>query len=387
VPMLDTIVADFLHAQGVNGRVTIALSGGVDSMVLLDIVGKIRDSLETAVTPAETGIHTAAGTDNQSNMDSRLRGNDKVLRSGESLKNDEPQYPRAFSSKNVSGSTPVLEFDALHVHHGLSPYADEWAAFCARECEARGITLNVVRVNVDRSQTDGQGVEGAARRARYAAFQSHGGATILAAQHADDQAETVLHQLLRGTGLNGLAGMGAARRLDSGQTLLRPLLTASRKEIEAWAWEHKVSHIEDDSNLDTTYTRNFLRHDVMPLLQSRFPHARASLARAARHAADSAELLAQLAAEDLQWNQELGTVNVGALDHLATTRQTNALYYWLRWQGVAPPSEAELTEWARQLFRASPTDRPHQAGGHLYMIRRKKDALNLLKVEEILKPE
>ena len=342
---LEKIVADCLRrhlAGGAGGAVTIALSGGVDSMVLLDIAAKLK-------------VH-------------ELKAHELKV-----------QYSQGVSGENASKRSPMLVFDAMHVHHGLSANADDWADFCARECAARGVALKVVRVAIDKNKTDGQGVEGAARRARYAALIEHGASVILAAQHADDQAETVLHQLLRGTGLNGLAGMGEARVLSEIQTLLRPLLNVSRAEIEAYAAVNKVAHIEDESNADTAYTRNFLRHDILPRLRERFPHANDALARAARHAAESAVLLAQLAEMDLQWQSDESAANPDVLDTLPLARQTNALYHWLRWQGVNPPSQAQLEEWARQLFRVAPTDKPHQAGGHDFLIRRLRGKLVLMK--------
>jgi len=160
--------------------VTIALSGGIDSMVLLD----------ACVSYAKH--HAGSGA----------------------------------SDKSASNSPPDLAspvFEALHVHHGLSPNADAWADFCKQQCDARAVHFKLVPVMVDRAATGGQGVEGAARAARYAAFEQHGAPTMLLAQHANDQAETVLHQLLRGTGLAGLAAMGEARTVPSGQRILRPL--------------------------------------------------------------------------------------------------------------------------------------------------------------------
>jgi tRNA(Ile)-lysidine synthase len=322
---VEQAIVDCLMRQQIQGRVTIALSGGVDSMVLLDAMHRIQQGV---------------------------------------------------SGKNAPNSPPRLAFDALHVHHGLSPNADAWAAFCQQECDRRGIVLNVARVNVNPDNTDGQGIEGAARAARYGAFQNEGAATILAAQHADDQAETVLHQLLRGTGLAGLAAMGEVRNLPSGQRLIRPLLKLARRDIEAYAETHQVKFITDESNDDTTYTRNFIRHELMPLIIERFPHANGALGRTARHAAESAEMLEALATLDLQWDGSLAKAD--GLDDLPLARQTNALYYWLKWQGVAMPSQSQLEAWAQQLFRDSPTDKPHQAGGHDFIIRRQRDALTLL---------
>jgi tRNA(Ile)-lysidine synthase len=318
-------LADFFSRHQVAGRVTVALSGGIDSMVLLDLVAKVANR-------------------------------------------------RAFSGKNAPNGAPVLEFDALHVHHGLSPSADKWAEFCERECVARNLSLHVERVQLNRDRTGGLGVEGAARAARYAAFGQHGGPFILAAQHADDQAETVLHQLLRGGGLAALAGMGDARQLDHRQVLLRPFLAVPRAAIEAYAREQSLSWVEDDSNTDTRYARNHLRHAVLPTLAERYPHYRESIARAARHAAEGAMLNEALAALDLRWDGR--SAQADGLDALGIVRQTNALYWWLKWMGARPVSHEELKSWAGQLFRPSPTDKPHQAGGHGVRIRRRNHALH-----------
>ena len=266
-----------------------------------------------------------------------------------------------------------LELTAIHVHHGLSPNADAWAAFCNDVCDAKEITLTITRVQVDRKSP--AGVEGAARAARYAAFAEAGSPYVLLAQHADDQAETVLHQLLRGTGLKGLAGMGEVRAVSAAQTLLRPLLGVSRAEIEAEARGRGLKWIEDESNMDTTYTRNFLRHDIAPRLSARFPHYVASLARAARHAAEADEMLEALARIDLAWDGTNAFAN--GLDSLPLTRQINALYHWLKWQGAPVPSQSQLYEWAGQLFRAAPTSKPQLAGGHDFVIRRAKNRLVL----------
>ncbi len=275
----------------------------------------------------------------------------------------------------VSQLKSALSMDvyAIHVHHGLSPNADAWAAFCAAVCAAKDIALTTAKVRVDRSSP--AGLEGAARAARYAAFNDEGSPFMLLAQHADDQAETVMHQLLRGTGLKGLAGMGEVRVVSSSRTMLRPLLQVSRSEIEAVAAERGLEWIKDESNDDTAYTRNFLRHEILPRLSARFPHYRASLARAARHASEADEMLEALAKIDLQWDGE--TAFADALDTLPQSRQINALYHWLGWQAVSAPSQLQLTEWAAQLFRPAPLGKPQLAGGHDFVIRRTNNRLVL----------
>lgn len=266
-----------------------------------------------------------------------------------------------------------LNLTAIHVHHGLSPNADAWAAFCTDVCGAKEIPLRIARVQIDRRSS--AGIEGAARAARYAAFAEEGSPVVLLAQHADDQAETVLHQLLRGTGLKGLAGMGEVRVLSAAQTVLRPLLGVSRAEIEAEARGRGLDWIEDESNADTSYTRNFLRQDITPRLAARFPHYVASLARAAKHAADADEMLEALARIDLAWDGANAFAN--GLDSLPAARQTNALYHWLKWQGAPVSSQSQLHEWAAQLFRLAPASKPQLAGGHDFVIRRTNNRLVL----------
>lgn len=272
---------------------------------------------------------------------------------------------------NARNPAPSLPFQAIHVNHGISKNANEWAQFCMEECAKRGVPITVEIVSVDRQS--GVGLEAAARAARYKALMKSDARFILSAQHQTDQAETVLHQMLRGTGLQGLAGMGEARELRPGQMLLRPLLNVSRADIEKYARDNKLKWIEDESNDDTIYTRNYIRHEIVPLIAERFPHYADSLERIARHAHESAELNEALAKIDLQWDGENAFAD--ALDALPLTRQINALYYWLRGQKVAPPSRDQLEAWASQLFRAPPEGKPHLAGGHDYVIRRKRNVL------------
>jgi tRNA(Ile)-lysidine synthase len=272
-----------------------------------------------------------------------------------------------------------LQLSAIHVHHGLSPNADQWAQFCISLCSPNAIPLATVSVNIDQSLPGG--MEALARDARYAAFNDVDADFVALAQHADDQAETVLHQILRGTGLKGMAGMGETRVLRKGMRLIRPLLGISRAEIEAFARGHRLEWIEDESNAETAFTRNFIRHELTSIVEARFPHYRESLARAGRHAAESDEMLAALAAIDLKWDGTNAFADV--LDTLPLSRQVNALYYWLHWQRrddetkTAFPAQTQLSEWAAQLFRPAPTDKPHRAGGHEWVILRRKNLLQL----------
>ncbi len=290
------------------------------------------------------------------------------------------KHSASSSKEDLHGNaTPSFALRAVHINHGISRSANDWAQFCVKECAKRMVPITVQTVNVDRQS--GSGLEAAAREARYAALMESDAAFILTAQHQDDQAETVLHQMLRGTGLNGLAGMGEARELRAGQLLLRPLLNVSRDEIEKYAKENGVNWIKDESNDDTSYTRNYIRHEIVPVIATRFPQYATSLERIARHAHESAELNETLAEIDLKWNG--GDAFADALDTLPLPRQINALYHWLRWQKVAPPSRDQLEAWSAQLFRAPREGKPHLAGGHEYVIRRKRNVLTCEKRAEV----
>ncbi|HEY6822099.1 MAG TPA: tRNA lysidine(34) synthetase TilS, partial [Burkholderiales bacterium] len=168
---------------------------------------------------------------------------------------------------------------ALHVHHGLSPNAEAWARHCRALCQAWGIPIQVSRVRVSRN---GKGREAAAREARYAAFRNAKGDVLMLAHHLGDQAETILHNLLRGSGVRGAAGMPPAASFGK-KILARPLLDVPRAAILAYARAQGLEWVEDESNTDESLTRNFLRRSVGPLLASRFPRWQEALARAARH--------------------------------------------------------------------------------------------------------
>lgn len=185
-------------------------------------------------------------------------------------------------------------FAAVHIHHGLQPTAEAWAEHCAEVCAQLGVPFHLMRV--DAKPQSGQSPEEAARNARYRAFEDLLGKdeALLTAQHADDQAETVLLQLLRGAGLAGLAAMPEAMPLGRG-VLLRPLLGWSRDALQQYAINHGLRWVEDPSNRDTAYDRNFIRHQIMPLLAGRWPGVAATLGRTARHCAEAQGQLNRLA--------------------------------------------------------------------------------------------
>jgi tRNA(Ile)-lysidine synthase len=262
----------------------------------------------------------------------------------------------------LAALAPELAFapSALHVHHGLSPNADAWAAFCAAECERRGIALAVRRVDVPRAP--GASVEAAARSARFAALAEADADIVALAHHADDQAETLLLQLLRGAGPHGLAAMSSLRR-TGGPPLVRPLLAVSRASIEAYARQHAVAWIDDESNADTRFRRNRLRHDIAPRLAAAFPGFPATLVRAAAHQAEAALLLDELAAQDagVAGDDPAPTLDRAALAALALrspARARNLLRWFIRRHALPSPSTARLAAMLDQLVRAAPDAKP-----------------------------
>ena len=222
------------------------------------------------------------------------------------------------------------ELHALHVNHNLHAAAPEWAAQCRRVCDSLAIPLT--EVEVDARAAKGESPEAAARAARYRIFSEvlRSGDGLLLAHHRDDQAETLLLQLLRGSGPRGLAAMPKHRPLGEGW-LGRPLLDFSRQDLCRYAQAEQLEWIDDPSNFDTDFDRNFLRQQVLPLLQERWPAALTTLARSAEHQADAAELLQQLAEEDWQLTAgpQVNTLRIEALLRLSPERQRNVLRYWI----------------------------------------------------------
>ncbi|QXI44423.1 tRNA lysidine(34) synthetase TilS [Pseudomonas wayambapalatensis] len=232
---------------------------------------------------------------------------------------------------------------ALHIHHGLQAAADAWPDHCRHVCDSLGIALDVIHVEVP----SGASLEQAARTARYAAFAEvlQPGEVLFTGQHRDDQAETLLFRLLRGAGLRGLAAMPASRPLGQGR-LVRPLLDLTRDQLQRYAQASGLRWIEDPSNTDTRFARNFLRADVFPLLRQRWPQASQSLARSAAHLGEALALLDELAATDIAaaspgaiapW-QCLDSLDLGVLAALSPARQRNALQYWLSSRTRLPDS-------------------------------------------------
>ncbi len=240
---------------------------------------------------------------------------------------------------------------AVHVHHGLSPHADEWADFCARRCAAHGVDLGIHRVAVARD--DAAGTEAAARRARQSVFAAVAADFLLTAHQQDDQAETLLLQLLRGAGPKGLAAMPELQRRPGWRAAqLRPLLGTGRAALRDYAAGHGLDWVEDDSNLDVRYRRNALRQEVMPRLAAHFPGSSATLARAAALQAEAAGLLDELAAIDAAVAVAGGRLDCAALARLTPARARNLLRHFIARHGLPMPHARALDEALRQLLAA-----------------------------------
>lgn len=252
---------------------------------------------------------------------------------------------------------PQMQLRALHVHHGLSPNADSWAAHCQHLCQQWHIPCEVLRVRVDGRE---QGIEAAARDARYQALLQHlqPGEHLLTAQHLDDQCETLLLALKRGSGPAGLAAMPSQRILGE-NTHLRPLLDLSRQQLESWAAQHQLSWIEDESNADCRYDRNFLRQQVLPLLQARWPHFSAAAARSAALCGEQEQLLDELLAEQLaQLTDKQGRLNFTPLLAMQEARRHALLRRWIAGQGGTMPSRDALLRITREVMHSREDAQP-----------------------------
>jgi len=299
-------------------RLAIALSGGLDSVVLLDSICRLHQTQAKKSTKPES---------------------------------KEVATPRIF---------------AFHIHHGLQKAADEWLLFCEALAKKYKIGFDFRLLHID-TQSNSGNIEARARAARYEALTElcvfHGIEDLLLAHHQNDQAETILLQLLRGAGVAGLSSMPESRVLATSAeqansiTLWRPLLRLSRDELEAYAREHKLKWIEDPSNRNSKYRRNAIRKSVLPKLENIQPGATANLARSADVLAQAQQLLDRLAQQDGKKIHNTKTNTLSAQPLLALNASdpaaaNNVLRYWLKVAGLAMPSHERLQAWWLDLQRA-----------------------------------
>jgi tRNA(Ile)-lysidine synthase len=277
----------------------------------------------------------------------------------------------------LHSARPAAGLKAVHINHGLRPNARQWEQSCVDVCSRYGIEIDVLKI--DARAGKGESPEAAARHARYAAIESllEPGDCLLTAHHRDDQAETLLLQLLRGSGPPGLAAMPELAPFGAGWHL-RPLLGFDRNTLHQYATEASIPWIEDDSNSDSRYDRNFLRQQVIPLLQRRWPSLAQTLSRAALHQAEAAELLETLAELDFPrvHNPLHGTLSITGLRLLSLPRLHNVLRHWCRINAVLPPSTAVLQQIVGALQAAE--DRSPRVAWGTYEVRRYTNDLYLL---------
>jgi len=253
---------------------------------------------------------------------------------------------------------------AVHVNHGISANADKWVKFCRDLCRTSAIPLKIAKLKISRES--GVSLEAAARDARYQVFGKLKADYVVLAQHLDDQAETLLLQLLRGAGAKGLGAMPVVRKQSSdlAPRILRPLLEVPRSEIETYARNNQLHWITDESNADVSFDRNFLRHEIFPVLEKRFPSYRTTFLRASRHLAEASSLLDELAEADNNNCSVAGKLQVEGLRRLDYPRVKNLLRHTLAQQGVTLPSTVKLEEILRQLLSSRPDAKLHITFGN-----------------------
>jgi len=282
-----------------NQRIIVAYSGGLDSHVLLHSLAQLRDNL-----------------------------------------------------------TEPFKLEALHIHHGVSELADGWVAHCQAVCEQLDVSICVRYVTADQQQAS---LENQLREARYQVFSEVVGVgdLLALAHHADDQAETLMLRMLRGTGPQGLAGMPSQRHLGGG-SLIRPLLGFSRSELEAYAQQHKLKWVEDDSNVDVSFDRNFLRHEVMPQLAQRWPHYRSNFNRNAQVAKDAQQSLDYFLERDLapQMAGHQRGLSCAWLVDYEPALQINLLRAWLNQLGLPLPGYKHLQKVLDEVVSVRPDAQP-----------------------------
>ena len=266
---------------------------------------------------------------------------------------------------------------ASHVHHGLSKNADKWVIFCEKLCRKLSVSLDVHHIKLPQKKS--LGIEGEARRLRYEKLLQSKSDVVVLAHHEDDQAETFLLQLIRGAGVKGLSSMA---HFDEVRKVWRPLLNTSRTDIESYAKKHKVKWIEDESNLNIDFDRNFIRLKVLPILKNRFSHIIKVISRSSAHLTEAQYLLDDLAKIDLKnylkSDNYKHKLHVKALDKLSNPRAKNVLRYWLEINDQLMPSKDLLDELLRQVLTAKKDAELKIQLSKDFEIRRYKDEIYIV---------
>jgi tRNA(Ile)-lysidine synthase len=270
---------------------------------------------------------------------------------------------------------------AVHINHGLQSGADGWARHCEQFCKDLDVPLGVQQVVTP--EDAGRGIEAAARDARYAALRAdiRPGEWLLTAHHEDDQIETLLLHLLRGSGVSGLAGIPADSDFAAGR-LCRPLLNVSSASIEAYAQAHALRWIDDPMNADIALNRNYLRAQVIPAMRLRWPAAARAAGRSTRLAGEAAELLDELAHIDALAVMQGETLHLPPFRALSAARQRNLIRSLVRQRGWSMPPEQRLGAGLHQLLAARADRHPVLAWSN-HEIRRFRERLYLIETGSV----
>jgi tRNA(Ile)-lysidine synthase len=283
-------------------------------------------------------------------------------------------------------SRSATRLRAIHVNHGLSPHADDWQRHCEARCGALGVELVTEAVCVSRDSA--QGLEAAAREARYQAFATHldEREVLLLAHHQNDQVETVLLNLMRGSGLRGLAGIPRHRSLAKG-SLYRPLLDWSRLDLEHLAQVWQLAWVEDESNQSRDFDRNYLRHEIVPRLNQRWPATDERVAQTARWCRETEELLSALAAQDLKTARHSDNeLRIAVLNTMTPARQRNLVRYWLEQNQCGYPGERSFERILTEVIPAR-SDAEPEVRWDTGSVRRYRDRLVLVWPENPVTPK
>lgn len=266
-----------------------------------------------------------------------------------------------------------FRLQAVHVHHGISEYADDWVVFCTQLCARLTIPLRVVHVDLDFSAKSG--LEAEARRARYQAFADGEADVVVLGHHLDDQVETTLANLLRGGGVRALAAMPPVRALGS-KALWRPCLSLPKTILEAYVAEHGLQHVEDDSNVDRQYKRNWIRHELLPMLGQYLPHAPQHILRTTGLMQETLSILDDVLQHDLNLVCSEGVFYYAPWQELSVARQHQLLLHFVTAAGLGTPRPDSLHDFASQLRRIEsgqmdwrlPKGRVYAYRGRLYVV-------------------
>lgn len=265
-------------------------------------------------------------------------------------------------------NNPAINLHAIHINHQLNPLSNFWAQHCQKTCDELDIPITIE--NIDIHLKSGDSLEENARNARYTILQKYidKNSVLLTAHHLNDQAETFLLQALRGAGSKGLSAMPVKKKFGDG-FLIRPLLSFSRDELEKYARENKLEWIEDDSNIDPRFRRNFLRHEIFPLLKKQHPTVMQNFARSARLIAEQEKIIAEISKSDYDYCRDAiyrvsdqsnahHRLSRSQLTLLSPSRQRLVLREWFAHNHLRMPNEKHLKQIQKDVLNAAPDAHP-----------------------------